>query len=438
MNVAIVGGGIAGLAAAFRLSARHEVALFEREARAGGKIRSQHLDGLLFDWGPNGFLSTAAELNAIVEELGLESELEPVAAAASKRFIFWNGRLHALPSKPPQALATALLSPAGKLRAAAEIFSRPPSREPESESVETFFTRHFGREVAQRIVAPALLGITGGDAGTSDASALFPRLYDLERAHGSVIRGFLRARQAPGKLLSFGERGMERVVDAMAARLGSRVRLGSPVDRIEPLLAGWNVHRNGAPETFDAVIVAAPADAAAALVDGCDAELAALLRRIPYAPMRVAGIAFRRSDVADALDGFGFLAARGEGVRILGALYTSTMFPAQAPAETAYLRVFLGGAGDPEAMALDEDAACAVVRRDLARVLGIAAEPVAYHETCWPKAIPQYALGHRALVRRIEERVRAHPALALAGNAYRGVGVGDAVRDAVAAASRFE
>jgi oxygen-dependent protoporphyrinogen oxidase len=438
-TVAVVGAGIAGLAVAHRLSAGHDVVVFEREPYAGGKIHSQKIDGLLFEWGPNGFLSNAAELRALVSELGLDDALTDASPAAANRFIYWRGKLHRLPAKPPQALALSLLSPFGKLRALGDLVARPRAADEDGrdESVFAFVERRFGREVAERIVAPALLGITGGDAAATSVSALFPRLVRLEREHGSVIRGMTRTRTAPGRLSSFGADGMQRLTDRLAERLGGRLRAGCTVERIEPLAHGWRIVHNGGATEAERLVLATPADAAAALVEPFDVELAQRLRRIPYAPMRAAGIAFRAQDVGVPLDGFGFLAARGQGVRILGALYTSTIYPAQAPAGVVYLRVFLGGATDPHALALDADGARAIVRADLATTLGITAEPLAYHEIVWPRAIPQYTLEHGSILRGIDERLQAHGTLRLAGNAYRGLGLGDNVRDALALAAEI-
>ena len=215
---------------------------------------------------------------------------------------------------------------------------------------------------------------------------------------------------------------MQRLTDALAAQLAEPVRVGCAAERIEPRAGGWRVHLAGGVFDADAVVLATPAYSTAELVAGWDAQLAHELRRIPYAPMRVAGIVFRSGDI------------RAPGVRILGALYTSTLFPQQAPAETAYLRVFLGGATDPGAVDLELAAAEAVVRADLAHVLGVRAEPIAYHERVWNRAIPQYVLGHRDVLRAIDARVARQPGLFLAGNAYRGLGVADTVRDAFAIA----
>ncbi len=442
-RVVVVGAGIAGLAAATHLAARHDVTVLERDDVAGGKVRTERIDGFTFDRGPNGVLWGSAEVRALVHDAGLDEEVTEAAAAAAKRFVYWNGALHALPAKPPQALAMSLLSPAGKLRALGDLFARAPAPRASDgappaadESVDAFVRRHFGAEVAERIVAPALLGVSGGEALATSLDALFPRLRALEAAHGSIIRGMVRTRANPGRLSAFGAAGMQRLTDRLAEMLGDRVRLGCAVESIEPSGGGWRVTHAGGVADAEAAIVTSPSDVAAQLVDRFDGELAALLRAIPYAPMRVIGIAFRARDVPTPLDGFGFLAARGQGVRILGALYTSSIFPAQAPPETAYLRVFLGGAADPDAVALEPDRAQGIVRADLQRVLGIAAEPVACHEALWPRAIPQYGLGHRALVARIDERAATHSGLFFTGNAYRGVGVADTVREARRTADR--
>jgi oxygen-dependent protoporphyrinogen oxidase len=436
MRIAVVGGGIAGLSAALRLSERHDVTVFEREAQPGGKIRSQSLDGFLFEWGPNGFLSTAFELQSLAKACGLENELVTAHEAAAKRYVYYAGRLHPLPSSPPAVLRMSLLTVRGKLRALRALGARPKAGASE-ESVHEFFARRFGDEVADRIAAPVLLGISAGNARATSLDALFPRLRELEREHGSLLRALIRSRRPPGRLTTVRGGGMARLTEALARALDSRFQRSSAVRRIARNGASWRVEHAGGELGADAVVLAAPAYTAAALLDESDPELAELLRNIPYAPMRVAGIAFRASEGRAQFDGFGFLAARGQGVRILGALYTSTMFPEQAPPGSAYLRVFLGGAEDPTAMELSSEAARSVVRADLKTTLGISAEPIAFHEHLWPHAIPQYTLGHSALLREIDARLLSLPGLALTGNAYRGISVGDSVRDAAAVADRL-
>jgi oxygen-dependent protoporphyrinogen oxidase len=436
MRIAVAGGGLAGCSLAWRLRAHHDVVVYEAQSRAGGVVRSERFDGYAFDWGPNGFLSNASEIAQLVDELGLR-ERTVAAASASKRFIYWNGHLHPVPTKPPQALATNLVSPWEKFAVLRDLFARPVQTDPD-ESVDAFFRRHFGAQVAQRIVATALLGVTGGDSKHTSVGALFPRLLDLEREHGSIVRAGMRARRKPGALTGFSA-GMQVLSDALERELGERFRSGTAVTAVTRDGAGWLVRSSDqSHERFDALVLATPAYASADLLQPVDAELAALLRGIEYAPMRVAGIAFARGDVPADLDAFGFLAARDQGVRILGALYTSSLFPEQAPEGVAFFRAFMGGTFDAQAATCDSDSARTIVRSDLRRVLGIEAEPRMWHDVVWLRAIPQYALGHVARVRSIEARTRALGALALTGNAYRGVGVADVVRDAFAVAGGLE
>jgi protoporphyrinogen/coproporphyrinogen III oxidase len=435
-TIAVVGAGIAGLTAAHQLSADHDVIVFEREASAGGKIRSQQLDGYLFEWGPASILSSDEGLGKLASELGLSDALVPMQPSAKNRYIYWAGALHRLPAKPPEAMTFALLTPLGRLRALGELLIPKRSNE-QDESVFAFMRRRFGRQVAERIVSPALLGVSGGDAATTSLDAIFPRLRAMEAEGGSILRAMMKGPRKPASTLTFAAGGMQTLTDRLAERLAGRLRLGVAVERIEPVEAGWRVIHSAGETTADAVIVATSAPAAAGLIEGFDAELAARLHDIPYAPMRVVGVAFRAEDVPVPLDGFGFLAARGQGIRILGALYTSSMVPGHAPAATAYLRIFLGGSTDPKIATLDAAAVRSIVLTDLQKALGISAAPIAYHEIVWPDAIPQYNLGHRSLLASIETLEAKHPRFVLTGNAYRGLGVGDTVRDAHAVAARL-
>jgi oxygen-dependent protoporphyrinogen oxidase len=262
-RIAVVGGGIAGLTAAYRLSAAHDVVVFEREAVAGGKIRSQQIaGGYVFEWGPSGFLASADEVNALVTEIGLADALTAARPAAKNRFIYWNGRLHQLPAKPPEALKMSLLSPLGKLRAARELFV-PVGDADVDESVLAFMQRRFGREVAERLVAPALLGISGGDAATTSMTAIFPRVRAIEAEHGSVLRGLMKGPRRSTGLVSFANGGMQTLTDRLAERLGDRLRTGVSVHRLTPLDAGWRIAHDGGETVADAVLVATPSDVAA-------------------------------------------------------------------------------------------------------------------------------------------------------------------------------
>ena len=201
-TIAVVGAGISGLTAAYRLSATHDVVVFERETSAGGKIRSQNLDGYLFEWGPSGILSSDEELAELAGELGLSDALAAAPPAAKNRFIYWGGALHRLPAKPPQALTFSLLTPLARLRALGELLVPKASNEGD-ESVFAFMQRRFGRQVAERIVSPAVLGVSGGDAATTSVDATFPRLRAMETEHGSILRGMMKGSRKPASTGTF-------------------------------------------------------------------------------------------------------------------------------------------------------------------------------------------------------------------------------------------
>lgn len=438
MKVAIVGAGISGLTAAYRLrQAGVEVVVLEREVVAGGKIRSSSQDGLTFDWGPNGFLSNAPNTLKLVEDLGLTPELEPAAEIAKHRFIWQNGALHKLPGTPPAALATKLLTPFQKIRALLEYFV--PAKKPEFESVFEFAARRFGRAVAEIFIAPMVIGITSGDARVTSLDALFPRMRGMEQSQGSLLKAMIAAqRQAKktgvnppsSRLTSFKQGGIQRLTDRLTELLGDSLKLGVTVSKLKPLTHGYRVFSSFGMLTVDAVILATPAFVSADLLESLNLELALELRSIPYANVRVFGLSYNPSDVPANLDGFGFLATRDHGIRILGCLYTSTLFPTQTSSDQVFLRVICGGSTDPEFANLSSEAALEIVKHDLQKTLGITTQPVMVQEARWDKGIPQYTLGHLTRLPRIQTLLEQTPNLYLAGNAYRGVGVNDCIREA--------
>ena len=438
-RVAIVGGGVSGLTTAYLLKQKRpelELTLYEKDAAAGGKVRSSHQGGYTVDWGPNGFLTNVPETVELAKSLGLESELQPASNAAKYRFLYKNGGLRPLPLSPPAFLKSELLSPLGKARAALEPFlGKAVTHE---ETVYGFLSRHFGSEVAEAFAGPFVLGVTAGDAKELSLDALFPRFRALEAEHGSLVRALISAQRRAkaankaqtGRLMSF-RGGIGRLVEALREALGEAVRLGVRVKELQPqgeeyvleLSSGETVHA-------DAVVLAIPAFESAALLSPFLPEAAAALSKIPYADVRVFGLGYDRVDVPNLLDGFGFLVPRGEGVRALGVLYSSSIFPDQAPKGKVLLRVIAGGSVDPEFAGLSDDAALAVVRRDLELTLGITAPPEMPLHIPWPRGIPQYLLGHGARVETATRAVATRPNLFLTGNAYYGVGVNDTVRDA--------
>lgn len=437
-RVVVVGGGLAGLSTAFFLwQVRPDlrVSILEKEAEAGGKVRSSLSSGYTVDWAANGFLPNVPDTLELVQELGLTEELREADEVAKHRFLYKNGSLHKLPASPPAFLSSNLLLPSEKLRAAAEsVLGRAYDGE---ESVYDFVARHFGRGVADTFAGPFVLGITAGDAKKLSLDALFPRFRRLEQEHGSLIRGLVAQQRAakdadpnrPKRLTSF-RGGSGRLAQALRDTLGEAVKPNTGVTRLRPTAEGFEVlYQDGRALQADAVVLAVPSSVAADLTRPFAPRAADALRKIPYADVQVFGLGYNRIDVPNALDGFGFLVPRGEGVRVLGVLYSSSIFPEQAPEGRVLLRVIAGGSVDPEFSALSPGEMLAAVRRDLRVTLGVVAEPEFIEHIPWPRGIPQYELGHLGRVGWAEWELEP-PGLFLTGNAYRGVGVNDTVRDA--------
>ena len=435
-HLVIVGGGLAGLSTAFFLQrARPElnVTVLEKEPAAGGKVRSRSRGGYTVDWAANGFLPNVPDTLELARALGLG--LREADEVAKTRLLYKNGALQKLPASPPAFLASPLLLPSEKLRAAAEpALGRAHNGE---EPVYDFIARHFGRGVADVFAGPFVLGITSGDAKKLSLDALFPRFRALERQHGSLIRGLLAQQRAarknpdpdkPKRLTSF-PGGSGALVKALQERFTGRLETGVAVNHLEPTPAGFEVTVSGERFAADAVILATPSFVSAELVQPFAPDAAAALRSIPYADVQVFGLGYHRTDVPSALDSFGFLVPRGEGVRVLGVLYSSSIFPGQAPDGRVLLRVIAGGSVDPEFASLSPDEALEAVRRDLRVTMGIVAEPEFVEHVPWPKGIPQYELGHLGRVKRAKDALAKYP-IFLTGNAYHGVGVNDTVRDA--------
>lgn len=432
-SVAVVGAGISGLATAYYLKQarpKWHVTVFERHTKVGGKVRSSLRNGFTFDWGPNGFLTNADDTLSLAISLDLGDELNPADDAAGLRYLYKNGALHALPAGPKQFLKTDLLSVGAKARAALEYLrGKPGSVE---ETVFEFIERHFGTEVAQTFAEAAVLGVTAGNARELSVDALFPRLRKMEADYGSLLRAMTRAeRQSASRLTSFKEGGMQRLIDKLRDELEHDTALGIGVAGIMPLSSGFELSLStGVTAYMDDVVLATPAFVSGELLSPFLPGAGELLKNIPYADVAVFGLGYNRVDVPLDLDGFGFLVPRDEGVRSLGVLWSSSIFPSQAPEGQILLRVICGGTLDPDFMSLSDAEALSTVRDDLERSMGITAEPIFFDGVKWPKGIPQYELGHAKRLHAIQTSLAKYPGLYLTGNAYHGVGVNDCVRDA--------
>jgi protoporphyrinogen/coproporphyrinogen III oxidase len=444
LDVAVVGGGLTGLTAAFevlRASPSARIAVFEAEAWAGGVIRSEEVEGFTVDHAPGGFLANAGTTLELVEALGLTPALRPAEESARLRYLLKGGRLLPVPTSPVAFFTSPLLSPAARARVALEPFM--PSRHPDDESVHEFVRRRLGDEFARTLVGAMVRGITAGDARATSLPALFPTMRAMEDDHGSLTRALLRRRKGGGggpggpggRLTTFRGGGMGRLPGALADALGERLRLGTPVARLARSAAGFEVTTAGGERiTARSLVVATHAGAAARLVAELTPHAGAPLTAIPSAGVRVVALGYARHDVPHPLEGFGFLVPPDEPSRILGVLFTSSTFPEQAPEGHVLVRVLAGGVDDPEMLELDDESALAVVRAELRRILGIDAEPAMVRQVVWKRAIPQYVVGHRERVAAVERELAQVPGLFLAGNAYRGVGVNDAIRDGMRAA----
>lgn len=433
-RVAIVGAGVAGLSVARLLRARPEldVVVFEATDRAGGVVRTTHVDGFMREHAANAFMSGvpggAVEL---ADELGVA--MQEASKVARRRWIYVRGELKPLPTNPFEAVTSDLISWRGKLVAAMEPLRRSRKKSAD-ESVYEFARRRLGDEVARTVVAPFVTGIYAGDAAELSVGAGFPQLAELE-SRGGLVRGLVktvrdrRRRSAAEGRPSTGPRmfapigGAQDLVDALAAEVGDCLRLGVPIASIErdgSILV--TRYPNGETDRFDVVVLAAPAFRASKMIAELVPRAAAELDAVPYAPAVIAHLGYDRTDIGHPLDGFGFQVADGESPRILGCVFESALWPNRAPAGKALLRCILGGTGDPGAIDLTDDELVRVARRDLRRVLDVHAEPVHVNVTRWPRAIAQYTVGHAERV-EAAERACADTGIVLAGSAYHGVAV---------------
>ncbi|HWK09576.1 MAG TPA: protoporphyrinogen oxidase, partial [Vicinamibacterales bacterium] len=419
-------------------------------------IRTARMDGYTCESGPDGFLDNAPETLQLVRALDLESRLLPSNDAARRRYVFLDGALREVPTSPRDFLGTSLLSVPGKLRVACEPFARQ-SRETD-ESIYEFAARRIGREAASVLVDSMVSGIFAGDSRRLSLRACFPKMHQLEEQHGGLFRALLATRKqrrkgdavgAPaGRLTSFTS-GMGDLVDRLTRTLGDVVRTSSPVASLRHA-ARFDGHRAGWPATgytvttdqdelaADVVILAGPSADSAQLLRTFDPDLASALGEIPSAPLSVVCLGYDAARVAQccSLNGFGFLVPRGQNIRILGALWESSIYRNRAPAGKALLRVMIGGACDTEAVALSDDALVSAVREDLIRTMGLTCAPEFTSIIRHRRGIPQYVKGHLPRLQRIDAMLQPHPGLFVAGSSYRGASLNACVSEAAQIAER--
>jgi oxygen-dependent protoporphyrinogen oxidase len=478
-HIAIVGSGIAGLAAAYRLQQTAPglaITLIESNNRLGGKITTDRVDGFVIEGGPDTFLSYKPRGLGLCKELGLEDRLHGTNEKIRCTYVMRGSKLYELPegltglipSRFGPMIKTGLISPLGKLRMGLDYFI-PPRSPDGDESLADFVGRRLGRELYDRMIEPLMSGIYAGDGEQLSLAATFPQLRDTELKYGSLVKGMLAAKRKPAPPRSdpltgagganprapgTGRKwaafltlttGLAEIVEALETKLtGVDIRLGRSVVSIghvwrSSLRANVTytlILDSGESLQADGVILATPAYVTADLVSKLDPEMASALRAIPYSSTATVSVAYPLSDVPRPLDGYGYVIPSAEGHDILACTWTSSKFPHRAPEGYGLIRAFIGRAGQESALEKTDEELVRLVRDELRAVLGITAGPLLHRVFRWPKAMPQYTLGHLDRLAVIDKRLAEHPGLYLAGNGYRGIGIPDCIASGEAAATQ--
>jgi oxygen-dependent protoporphyrinogen oxidase len=441
----VIGGGISGLVCAHALQkAGIQVLLVEASARPGGVINSISHGGYLVELGPQSFSGTS-QLRTLCADLGIADQLLE-APRRAPRYVLINGKLRAVPMSPPAVFLSPLINGSTKWALARDIFGKsvPPEAD---ESVASFVRRKFSDRLLDHLVGPFVSGVYAGDPEKLSIRSAFPQLYEAEKAAGSIVRGMLRlakSKKGPREhptLNTFCE-GNETLVRALANKLGSKVLTKTNAANIYRQNDGsFHVSLEGGSNdsvSAKSVIFAAPTDATGRLLAQLDPSFESLLTSVEYAPVAVVSLGYRKNDVGHALDGFGFLVPRSAGFRILGTVWNSSLFPGRAPDDHALLTTFVGGATDPAAAKLSSEELSGMVHREISPLLSIKNAPTFCTVTVWPRALPQYNLGHGERLASINKNLARFPGLFLTGNYLRGPAIGACVEQALAVAEEVK
>ncbi|HLB92342.1 MAG TPA: protoporphyrinogen oxidase [Terriglobales bacterium] len=458
-RIAIIGGGISGLSAAYTLEEKRQsgtpvqYALFESSPRLGGVLLTDRVDGCLIEAGPDSFLTEKPWAADLCRKVGLGDQLVGSNDADRKTYILVKGKLVELPdglmfmvaTKIMPTLRSPLFSVRTKLRMAAEWFHLP-HKTAEDETVAQMVERHYGPEMVELLADPLLSGVYGGEASQLSARAVLPRFTDMESKHGSLGRAVLSASKKMGAVATTPPRpvftslknGMQQMVNALVANLDARSLLTSaPVQSLIPQNNGWTVCAGYQTDHFDAIIIATPAQAAASVLASADDDLSRELGEIRYSSSVTVTLGYDEKVRASLPPGFGFLVPRGAGHRMLAATFVHNKFSYRAPANRALIRCFLGGTRDEEILQASEEEILRIVRGELRQIISLNAEPLFARVYKWKSAMAQYVVGHLERLQRIEVLRQKLHGLALAGNGYGGIGVPDCVRSGAEAAGKI-
>jgi protoporphyrinogen/coproporphyrinogen III oxidase len=453
-RIVVVGGGISGLSAAYRIkktTPNATVTLLEKLARTGGNIQTSQQDGFRYECGPNGFLDTKPSTIQLCRDLQLQHRLLAASEGSRKnRYLFLDGQLRVLPGSIGAFLRSRVLSWRGKLRLLTEKYRRRPKTAPDDESIAEFATRRAGREVADVIADAMVTGIHAGDPHLLSVQACFPRVALFEQKYGSVMRGVTQAGRIrreeavsrgedpqPQRMWAFRE-GLQVITDKLTDTLWPNVLKGVDVRRIERHDNRWRVRGEGADAwEADVVVMTAPAYEQARQLGDLDWDLAREIAGIAYNRIAVVVIGYRKADIPKRdLDGFGYISPQRTKRDVLGVQWCSSIFPERAPDDCVMWRALCGGWNRPQMVDWDDDQLTGAVRGELSEVMQVNAKPAFVKIIRWPNAIPQYHVGHLARLMRIERRLVDHPGLILGGNAYYGIALNDCTEQAEAIADR--
>ena len=469
-KIIVIGGGIAGLAAAVHLKSgakaydkNIDLLLLEKSSRIGGKILTEKHDRFLIEGGPDSFLPEKVWSVNLARQMGREQEMLPSNDQFKGTFIYSRKRLHALPEGVMLMVPTSfwpmakshLISWPGKIRMGMEVFM-PKRRYPEDESLASFVTRRLGRECLEKIAEPLVAGIHTSNPDNMSVLATFPRFVDMERKSGSLIMGMLAAMKnrphatlsgpppKPGAakmtyFMSF-KNGMQTLSQACADYIGKEsIRTNASVKAVEPKNIGYSVVlESGETLEADHVIIASASYDAAAMVKGFDVTLAEQLNRIEWSSSATVSIAFRREDVKVPLNGFGFIVPKVEGRRVNAATYSSIKWLNRAPDDQVLIRVFMGGGHHEELVhELDDAGLVAVVLEELDAILGLKANAKFSKVYRWYKGMPKYTVGHLERIAQLNRTLAVHPGLHLVGCSYKGIGIGDCIHESEITAEKI-
>jgi len=441
----VIGGGISGLVCAYALQKSGvEVLLVEASARPGGVINSVTRDGYLLELGPQSFSGTA-QLRGMCSELGIGDQLLE-APPRAPRYVLINGKLQAVPMSPLAFFLSSLIDGGAKWGLVRDIFgkSAPPE---DDESVAAFIRRKFSDQLLDRLVGPFVSGVYAGDPEKLSMHSAFPMVHEAEKIGGSIIRGMMhlaKKKTSPRErpTLNTFRGGNEKLVRALAGRLGRSVLTRTRAANIYRQDDGaFHVSLEGSSnESVSAkcVLCATPTDVTAKLLTQLDPSFESLLVPVEYAAIVVVSLGYSKKDVGHSLDGFGFLVPRSAGLRVLGTVWNSSLFPGRAPDGCALLTTFVGGATDPAAAKMSSEELSSLVHREIAPPLSIKNVPTFCNVTIWPRALPQYNLGHGERLASIAQKLESFPGIFLAGNYLRGPAIGSCVEQALAVAEEVK